>query len=306
MKVIVTGGAGFIGSHIVDKFTEEGHDVWVLDDFSSGSDKNLENSNAKVITHDIVSGNLETIPNDFPDVIIHEAAQPSLLKSVQHPILDATINILGTINVIEAARRCGAYVIMASTSAVYDDTDVMPYKENGQLRPTRPYGIAKMAAECYLRESGVGYTILRYGNVYGPRQVPVGENQLIPHVLNRIYHNAPFVVNGDGEQKRDFIYVKDVADANYLAAVIRKPGTYNIANGFSHSVNSVLETLRDLTNWNGEFQYGPGKPKEPRDVALDTLQAYLNLQWSAETSLAQGLAQTVQWYEEQMKGDEQP
>lgn len=298
MRVIVTGGAGFIGSHIVDLFIERGHSVTVLDDLSSGRLGNLINSPAEFVWGDVSRSGY------WPanaDVIIHQAAQPSLLRSVQEPQFDALVNIIGTINVIEAARRCNAHVIMASTSAVYDDANDMPYKESGKLRPTRPYGIAKMAAECYLRESGISYTILRYGNVYGPRQVPVGENQLVPHVLDHIFKGKEFIVNGDGNQRRDFVYVGDVAEANYLAAIKRVSGTFNIAHGVSHSVNEVLALLKSLTNYPYEWQHGEPKPKEPRDVRLDVGEAYRHLDFTARVPLIEGLRDTVLWYEEQLE-----
>lgn len=302
MKVIVTGGAGFIGSHIVNLFVERGHDVYALDDFSSGLESNLILSGELVRKSDIVlEKELDTLFYKHPDVIIHQAAQPSLLRSVQEPQFDALVNIIGTINVIEAARRCNAHVIMASTSAVYDDANDMPYKESGKLRPTRPYGIAKMSAECYLRESGIDYTILRYGNVYGPRQIPVGENQLVPHALDHIFKGKEFIVNGDGNQRRDFVYVGDVAEANYLAAIKRVSGTFNVAHGVSHSVNEVLKLLKSLTNYPYEWQHGEPKPKEPRDVRLDVGAAYRHLDFTARVPLIEGLRDTVLWYESQLE-----
>jgi len=308
MRVIVTGGAGFIGSHIVDLFIERGHSVWILDNFSSGriGDQPTGNVNPRAIVTSPL--NVEREDNvDYlfraaePDVIIHQAAQPSLLRSVNEPQFDAQVNIIGTLNVIEASRRCGAHVIMASTSAVYDDASDMPYKESGKLRPTRPYGIAKCAAEMYLRESGIPYTILRYGNVYGPRQIPVGENQLVPHALDHIFKGKEFIVNGDGNQRRDFVYVGDVAEANYQAAVKRVSGTFNIAHGVSHSVNEVLTILGNLTEYPYRWQHGDPKPKEPRDVRLDVKAAYRHLDFTASVPLLEGLKNTVHWYESQLE-----
>lgn len=302
MRVIVTGGAGFIGSHIVDLFIERGHLVCVVDDFSSGLESNLTVPFSLVRKKDIViEKDLDELFGFPPDVIIHQAAQPSLLRSVQDPQFDALVNIIGTINVIEAARQCNAHVIMASTSAVYDDANDMPYKESGKLRPTCPYGIAKMAAECYLRESGLDYTILRYGNVYGPRQIPVGENQLVPHALDHIFKGKEFIVNGDGNQRRDFVYVGDVAEANYLAAIKRVSGTFNIAHGASHSVNEVLRLLKSLTNYPYEWQHGEPKPREPRDVRLDVREAYRHLGFTVSAPLIEGLRDTVRWYESQLE-----
>jgi len=297
MRVIVTGGAGFIGSHIVDLFIERGHSVHVLDDLSSGNRKNLLGSPSTFEHCDITE--IAELYGQSADVFIHQAAQPSLLRSVNDPVFDAQVNIIGTINVIEAARRCNAHVIMASTSAVYDESIDLPYRETNRLRPTRPYGIAKCAAEMYLRESGLDYTILRYGNVYGPRQIPVGENQLVPHALDHIFKGAPFAVNGDGDQRRDFVYVGDIAEANYLAAVKRISGTFNVAHGVSHSVNEVLSLIKNLTEYPGEWAHGAAKAKEPRDVRLDTSSAYVNLDFKASIPLLEGLSKTVRWYEEE-------
>ena len=300
MRVIVTGGAGFIGSHIVDALVAAGHTVWVCDDLSSGKMDNI-NPSARFEQCDIAD------PIQFLsfcgelhfDAICHQAAQSSLLRSVEEPDLDARVNILGTINVIQAARRAGARIVMASTSAVYADfPQLQPYQEDGMLNPTRPYGIAKMAAEYYVRASGLRYTILRYGNVYGPRQVPVGENQLVPRALDYIYKGAPFVVNGDGEQTRDFVYVKDISEANVKAIESGVTGIFNAGSGKQHSVNEVLVILKELTHFAGEFRHGPGKPNEPRRVLLDSTRAHRGLGWWATIELFYGLLWTTQWYRE--------
>ena len=301
MRVIVTGGAGFIGSHIVDVLITAGHTVWVCDDLSSGRADNV-NPAAQFERCDIADpvqffslcGKLNF------DTICHQAAQPSLLRSVAEPDFDARVNILGTINIILAARKAGAHVVMASTSAVYSDLPTLqPYKENSPLDATRPYGIAKMAAEQYLRHSGLRYTILRYGNVYGPRQVAVGENQLVPRALDHIYQGAPFVVNGDGDQTRDFVYVKDIAEANIKAIENGVVGIFNAGLGKMYSVNEVLLTLTRFSRFAGDFPFGPGKPNEPRRVALDSTAARRELGWWAGTSLFDGLKATVDWYDSQ-------
>lgn len=290
MRVLVTGGAGFIGSHIVDALIARGHTVAVLDDLSSGRRENLH-PGAEFCHVDLsVIGFLAA---DYePDVICHQAAQASLLRSVAEPIFDATVNILGTLHVIEAAHQCGAHVVMASTSAVYDEMARQPYLEDSPKHPTRPYAVAKLAAEMYLRESGVAACVLRYGNVYGPRQVPVGENQLVPRALAHICDGSPFVLNGDGGQTRDFVYVGDVASANVLAIEERLTGAFNVATGAGTRVNTVLELLARLTHYDGLWQHGPAKPNEPRSVALDPARIG-QYGWRPETPLADGLAHTV-------------
>lgn len=296
MKVLVTGGAGFIGGHICEALLARGHTVLVIDDLSRGRRENMPEGVIFWCGSITDPRFIEYALRSFtPDVICHEAAQPSLLTSVERPELDAQINVIGTINVIQSARRVGARVIFASTSAVYDDAAPKPFSENSPLRPTRPYGISKQSAEMYLQESGLSYAILRYGNVYGPRQVPVGENQLVPHALDHILEGAPFVVNGSGEQSRDFIFVGDVARANVAAIESAASGTFNIATGKGTSVNSVLEELKSICKFKGEWEYGPAKEKEPLAVALDSGMAKEVLGWQAETSLAEGLKLTAEW-----------
>lgn len=299
MKVLVTGGAGFVGSHIVDLLIERGHVVFVADDFSSGKRENLNPKAIHVMGDILDESQWNAVRGDSYDAICHQAAQPSLLTSVKDPRLDADINILGTINVIEAANRCGAHLVMASTSAVYDEHAPLPYSEDARKHPTRPYGIAKYAAEMYVRELAKSYTVLRYGNVYGPRQVTVGENQLVPHALDHIYKGKLFVVNGDGEQTRDFVYVGDVARANVLAMENKVRGTFNIAPGEPHSVNEVINTLNDLTYRDTNWQHGEPKPKEPRSVCLDVSRARKQLEWEYSVCLRGGLKDTILWYKQE-------
>lgn len=295
MKILVTGGAGFIGSHIVDMLIEHGHTVTALDDLSSGHKSNL-NARATFYYESVVGLHRRGIGAGY-DAICHQAAQPSLLTSVEFPERDAEINVLGTIAMAELAKRWGAHLVLASTSAVYDADAPQPYTEISPLHPTRPYGIAKLSAENYARESGARVTVLRYGNVYGPRQRPVGENQLIPHALEHIHFRKPFVVNGDGEQTRDFVFVGDIARANVVALEQRVTGTFNIAHGVGHSVNKVLSILKQLTNFTGTWHYGPAKPREPRAVALNAQAALQALGWASLTPLIEGLGRTVAAWE---------
>lgn len=310
MKVLVTGGAGFIGSHIVDALLLRGHDVWVMDDESSGHQANVP-GNVRYCLGSI----LDLLIWDLPafDVICHQAAQPSLRRSLDDPAHDAMVNIIGTLNVIAAAKACGAHIVFASTSAVYINRPVfvsvskaangvaMHYpgtSEDFPKAPTTPYGLAKLTAERYLELSGVSYTILRYGNVYGPRQVQVGENQLIPHCLAHLLDGKPFVIHGDGQQTRDFVYVGDIARANVAAIEGRVQGTFNAGTGKGTSVSEVCAVLANLCDRPRAFRLGAAKAGEARHVALDSTRARDVLGWTAQTPLAAGLRETVAWWRE--------
>lgn len=303
MKVLVTGGAGFIGSHIVDMLLTRGHEVCVLDNFSSGHMLNLNNTRLQQglnvfeqsVTHRI--NLLEVVDRFRPDAICHQAAQPSLRKSIDDPAHDAEINIIGTLNVIRAARSVGAHVVFSSTSAVYAGSDA-PMDEAYHKFPRTPYGLAKLTAERYLELSGVSHTVLRYGNVYGPRQMQVGENQLVPHCLAHIFNGKPFVINGDGEQTRDFVYVEDIARANVIAIEQKAQGTFNIGTGKGVSVNTVCETLAWLSGYTSAFEHGPAKPGEARHVALNSSRAADVLGWQPTIPLIEGLRKTVSVWRE--------
>lgn len=307
MKIIVTGGAGFIGSHIVEELLAGGHDVAIADNFSTGSWSNIRNKHC--FQADIREKDFQDLVRGLkPQAICHQAAQASLLRSVEEPVFDADVNIIGTLRVIEAARAVGAKVVMASTSAVYDDTDRPMtqecYAEHDPIGPTRPYGIAKAAAEMYLRNAAIPYTILRYGNVYGPRQVPVGENQLVPHALDHLILGKPFIVNGDGNNGRDFIYATDVAQANRMALESDYSGTLNIGTGLCNTVNVVLRLLCEITgDTDGVWQHGPAKPNEPHRVSLMSEKAANKIGWRSKVGLKEGLTRTVAWYRSEHAGE---
>lgn len=301
MRVLVTGGAGFVGSHIVDMLIAHGHDVCVLDNFSSGHMLNLNDVGVNIFERDVRDAvAVMDITDRFqPDAICHQAAQPSLRKSIDDPAHDASVNIIGTLNVIQAATTCGAHVVFASTSAVYDPAGGT-FTEDSPIMPNLPYGIAKATAETYLRNSGVPHTILRYGNVYGPRQVQVGENQLVPHCLAHILDGRPFRINGDGKQTRDFVYVEDIARANVLAIEGKVQGTFNCGRGQPITVRTMCEALATLcTPWQGEFAYGPAKGGEARHVSLDSSKSGEHLGWWAEANLMGSLKRTIAWWKEQ-------
>lgn len=305
-KVLITGGAGFIGSHIVDACIVRGYDVQVIDDFSSGKPENVPG--ISVVSHKIEWTNqiVSFVMSYKPDVICHQAAQPSLRRSIDDPVFDAEVNILGTLNVIKSAKRVGAHLIFASTSAVYDPNGELPYRESDCVKPHLPYGIAKATAERYIQDSGVSYTILRYGNVYGPRQIPVGENQLIPHCFNNFIYHDPFVINGDGMQTRDFVYVGDIAIANLMAMDKKPQGIFNCATGIPKSVNDVCESILAMFYFEGEdnidrenmklrFEYGPAKDGEVKHSLLDSSKAFETFGWKANVSLEDGLRKTYEW-----------
>jgi UDP-glucose 4-epimerase len=299
MKVLITGVAGFIGSHTADKFLKEGWVVAGIDDYSTGSHKNVP-KDVGFYCYDVTD--YETmnriIPEIDPDAIVHLAAQPSLLESIAYPEFDALVNIVGTINIAKIARDLNIdRFVFSSTSAVYSSKDTR--EDTFQLYPDNPYGISKLTAERYvealLSDAGV---VLRYGNVYGPRQVALGENQLVPRVLDHIKRRKEFVINGDGKQTRDFIYVEDVANANYIAASGRLPDVFamNVSSGISHSISDVVSEIARLTAYTGKIEHGPAIDGERKQVVMPNELAIEQLEWKPKFTLHEGLKKTVVAY----------
>jgi UDP-glucose 4-epimerase len=310
-SVLVTGGAGFIGSHVSDLFVEKGWAVTVLDDFSSGKQENLAPGVA-VHRADVRDRNAMTLLRDKPvDVVIHLAAQMDVRKSVADPIFDASTNILGTLNVAEAIRASGkkTRLVFASTGgALYGDFVTPPNEETYSKDPESPYAISKLSAEYYLayyaRVHGLDTVPLRFGNVYGPRQDPHGEAGVVAIFCNRILAGQPLTVFGDGTQTRDYVYVKDVAQATFIAATTSLPRpekldsrSFNIGPGVGTSVNDVAASLLRAARRKTPIEYAPPRPGEQLHSFLDVAKAAKALGWKPTVTLERGLEETFRWFE---------
>ncbi len=301
-NILVTGGAGFIGSHIVDHLLAAGHRVHIVDDFSGGREENV-NPAAVVHRLDIRDDGIETLfAAERFEVMVHHAAQMDVRKSVADPSFDADVNIRGFLNLMEAGRRHGLQkVIFASTGgAIYGEPDYTPQDEAHALRPLSPYGITKLCTEKYLyyyeQQYGIGYVALRYANVYGPRQNPHGEAGVVAIFTERLLSGEQPVVNGDGLQTRDYVYVGDVVRANLAALQYEASGIFNVGTGVETDVNTLFRALRDLIDPAVPERHAEGKPGEQRRSVLGFALAQKRLGWRPTVTLADGLAATVAWF----------
>jgi UDP-glucose 4-epimerase len=304
VNILVTGGAGFIGSHVVDLYLEHGHRVAVVDDLSTGHRRNL-NPRATFYEADIRSPGMASIFElEKPEIVNHHAAQMDVRRSVAEPVLDADINILGSLNLLECAHRSGVkqFVYISSGGAVYGEPEYLPCDEAHPINPICQYGASKHTVEHYLflyrALYGLDYTILRYPNVYGPRQDPHGEAGVVAIFTGQMLADQPVTINGDGEQVRDFVYVGDCAQAN-LQAVQRANGAgiYNLGTGSGASVNEVFRTLKDITGYRRDPIHGPAKLGETRRIYLDASRAAGELGWGLKTGLEEGLRATVRHFQ---------
>ncbi len=302
MRVVVTGGAGFIGSHVTEAYLAEGHEVLVLDDLSSGHAENIPQQ-ASFEQADIRSPQAADALRRFrPEVLNHHAAQMNVRVSVDDPCLDADINVVGFLRLLEAGREVGLRrVIFASSGGtVYGDPAKFPCPESEPTHPICPYGVSKLSGESYLyyydRIYGIHHVALRYANVYGPRQDPHGEAGVIAIFNQRFLRNENVVIFGDGLQTRDYVYVGDVVRANLAALETEFRGPVNIGTGIETDVVSLCARVKELVGGSGEAQHGPAKDGEVRRSSLDVSRAADVLDWRPLTGLSEGLASTVDFF----------
>ena len=308
MRILVTGGAGFVGSHVVDRLLEDGHAVEVLDNLSTGRRERV-NAKARLHVCDLRDGRLdEVVATTRPDSIVHVAAQAAVSRSVLDPRFDASVNVLGTIGLLEACRHASVrrVVYISTGGAGYGDTDVLPTPEDHPIRPSSPYGASKVSAEryvdCWAGLTGGRALTLRLANVFGPRQDPAGEAGVVAIFTSRLLADAPCVVNGDGEQTRDYVYVGDVADAVARAvASADATGIANIGTGVETTVNELYRRLARLIGVSRTAEHGPAKPGEQRRSLLDAARAKSLLGWRPSTLLDEGLTQTVAWFRKEVR-----
>lgn len=304
LKILVTGGAGFIGSHTVDLLVERGDTVWVVDDLSSGR---LENLNPEAEFHQLdisEEGLLLMFAEEKFDAVMHCAAQIDVRKSVADPVFDARANILGTLNLLECARRTGVkrFCFSSTGGAIYGDTDQRPTPVGAPCEPISPYGVAKLSIEHYLRfyrvVHGLESYVLRYGNVYGPRQNPHGEAGVVAIFARRMLEGQPLTINGDGLQTRDYVFVEDVARANVLALSAPTGGLVNVGTGVESDVNRVFQLLNESLGAGREESHGPPMPGEQRTSCLDVSATREALGWTPRVALDEGIRRTADWFRE--------
>jgi UDP-glucose 4-epimerase len=298
VAVLVTGGAGFIGSHVVEALTARGEDVVVVDNLSSGKRTNLPDG-VELVEEDIRDGLGGLFARVKPTVCFHLAAQIDVRVSVAQPDFDADVNVLGTVKVLEASREQGTKVVFSSTGgAIYGECEA-PAPEEAPRRPIAPYGTSKLAAEEYLstynRLYGTGHVSLRYGNVYGPRQDPHGEAGVVAIFFNALLGGSAPKVFGDGTQTRDYVYVGDVARAT-LAAGERDGGVYNVGTGRETSVVELLGLCQQIAGTSFEPEFSPARPGELQRAVVDPSRAVDELGWRPEHSLEDGLRETWEFF----------
>ena len=307
MKVLVTGGAGFIGSHIVDRLIQEGHEVVVVDNLSTGKKKNI-NRAAHFYKLDILSPKIEKVlRKEKPDIISHHAAQMDVRRSVADPIFDAQVNILGFLNVLENAVRCGTKkVIFASSGgAVYGEQQVFPAPETHPVHPVSPYGVSKLSGEHYLyyyqQAAGLNYVALRYANVYGPRQDPFGEAGVVAIFTQKTLMNDQPIINGNGKQTRDYVFVDDVVEAHMAVMEEGIQGIFNVGTGAETSVNQLFRHLVEITGSKAKEVYGPEKRGEQIRSSLDHTKLRKATDWEPRVRLQDGLRMTSDFFRKALK-----
>ena len=307
MKILLTGGAGFVGSHVADRCVAAGHDVVVVDDLSAGK-RELIHPRATFYLVDIRSPAItEVFDRERPQIVCHLAARTNVRESMEKPLLYADVNVLGSLRLLECCRRYKVRkVVYASTGgAAYGEAQCLPVREEHPINPLDPYGASKHHVEHYLFlyrcNYGLDFTVLRYANVFGPRQDPSGEAGVVAiFALNMLTGRQP-VINGSGDQVRDYVYVGDVAAATLTALKRGSGGTYNIGSGTGTSVSHIFDLLAGLTGYAGKRVNGPAKRGEVFRIYLDATKARVELGWAARTGLEEGLGLTVTHFREKLQ-----
>ncbi len=304
MRILVTGGAGFIGSHVADGFRANGHEVAVVDDLSTGNRGNLDPS-IKLYQHDIRDPALAEVFQDFkPEVVDHHAAQANVPASLTDPVNDASVNVLGGLNLLKLAAAHGVekFIYISSGGAMYGEPDPseLPVKETAPVRPLSPYGASKQALEAWLgvyqRTFGLDYTILRYANIYGPRQGIREEGAVVAVFATRMAADQPVTIDGTGEQTRDFVYVGDCVTAN-IAALEKGSGmAFNIGTGCETSIHGIFEAMAEVAGYTHQPQFGPARKGDVMRIVLDPSLARERLDWQAATPLHDGLTKTFKFF----------
>jgi UDP-glucose 4-epimerase len=298
MNILVTGGAGFIGSHIVDAYIDSNHHVVVIDNMSRGRKEFI---NPKAVFHSISISDPQlasVIQNEKIEVINHHAAQISVSDSVKNPVKDAESNIIGTLQLLQNAVECGVdkFVFASTGGAIYGEQNYFPAQESHPQKPTSPYGLSKLSVEGYLRfykeQYGLKSTVFRYGNVFGPRQNPNGEAGVVAIFYNRLLKGEAPIINGDGEQTRDYIFIKDVVRANLLALNLDDSDTFNVGTGQETSVNELTRLILKVTKSSIAAQHSKKNSFEQLRSCLDHTKLKKSVSWSPEFSLEEGLAET--------------
>ncbi len=303
MKILITGGAGFIGSHVADAYIAAGHQLWILDDLSTGRRENIPQA-AQFIQADLADAATFEIlrlllTEEKIDVVNHHAAQMDVRRSVADPLFDARVNVVGLIGLLEACKSAGCKRIIFSSSGgtVYGEQKEFPANEEHPTTPISPYGVSKLAGEGYLHfyrfQYGLDTVILRYANVYGPRQDPHGEAGVVAIFTRLLLTGEPITINGDGEQTRDYVFVEDVARANLKALACEAKGPINIGTGRETSVNALAGLVQDITGSTAPVRRAAQKPGEQKRSVLACKRAESVLDWKPQFTIAEGLAKTV-------------
>lgn len=307
MRILVTGGAGFIGSQVVDRYLERGHEVLVLDNLSTGRRENL---NPRARFEELDLGGFPKVEGIFrsfrPEVVNHHAAQIDVRHSVSDPVDDARQNILASVNLFEMASRhgTGRVIFASSGGAGYGEQEIYPAPESHPTRPESPYGIGKVTAEMYLhyyqRQGRFRSTVLRYANVYGPRQNHLGEAGVVAIFITKMLTGQEPVINGDGLQSRDYVFVGDVVEANDLVLAKNADGIFNVGTGLETDVVTVFGELAKGCGYASPVKHGPAKAGEQRRSSIDPAKIMRELGWRPSVQVSEGLRRTVEWYRSEL------